>query len=152
MKRSLLGVAAVLCLSVFGSHADADRGDRTDNAETTVAAALRGTWAVESFEVMGMKIDVPMAQRPTLTFDNGKAIMNDGMRREETTYKTNDSKTPKEIDINEPRNQGNQTIKGIYKIEGDTLKIAFSANGPGNARPTTFDAKDAGVMVLKRTK
>jgi uncharacterized protein (TIGR03067 family) len=151
MKRSLRGIAVLLCLALAGSYAAADRGDRTDNAETTVAAALRGTWLLESVEVMGMKIDVPMAQRPTITFDNGKAIMNDGMHREEATYKIDDSKTPKEIDISAPKNQGT-TIKGIYKIEGDALKIAFPANGPGLARPTTFDAKDAGVMVLKRTK
>jgi uncharacterized protein (TIGR03067 family) len=153
MKRKLLGMAALMCMLGWSSAATAwDRGEPTETGETTTAGdGLRGTWSLVGVELMGRKIDLPKMQM-TITFDKGKAVMNDGTRREESTYKIDDSKTPKEIDIHGPKNQGNQTMKAIYKFESDTLKIAFSANGPGLPRPTAFDGKDAGVMVLKRTK
>jgi uncharacterized protein (TIGR03067 family) len=153
MKRSLRGMAVLLCVAMAGSHAVGDGGERTDNAEIIVAGQLRGTWTVESFEIMGMNINpAMMGQQMSITFDNGKVVMKDGMRREESTYKLDDSKTPKAIDITSPPNQGNQMIKGIYKIESNTLKIAFPATGPMNVRPTSFDGKDVGIMILKRTK
>ncbi len=152
MKRSGWGLAILLCLSLVGGHAAGDGGERADNTETKLTAGLSGTWTVESIEFMGMKIPVPNGQQMTLTFNNGKAVMNDGMRREETTYQIDERKTPKAIDLFEPKGQANQAIKGIYKVEGNKLTIAFPTNGPGVARPTGFDAKDAGIMILKRVK
>ena len=103
-----------------------------------------------SVEIMGMKVPVPGGQQMTITFDSGKAIMTDGNRREETTYKLDNSRTPHGIDLSSPKGQPNQVMQGICKIEGDTLKIGFPANGPGNARPTrSFDGKALGVMVFK---
>jgi uncharacterized protein (TIGR03067 family) len=145
-------MAVLLCLSLAGGPAAGDGGEPTYNADTTITGGLSGTWTVESIEFMGMKINPPGAQQMTLTFNNGKAVMNDGMRREETTYKLDDSQRPKAIDLFEPKGQANQAIKGIYKIEGNRLTIAFPVNGPGVARPAAFDAKDCGIMILKRIK
>jgi uncharacterized protein (TIGR03067 family) len=42
--------------------------------------------------------------------------------------------------------------KGIYQIDGDMLKMAFSANKPETERPTVFDPNQAIVTTLKRQK
>lgn len=40
-----------------------------------------------------------------------------------------------------------KTLKGIFKIEGDTLTIAFSSD-PEKDRPTAFESKDGSGVVL----
>jgi uncharacterized protein (TIGR03067 family) len=81
--------------------------------------------------------------------------MKQAMRNETGSYKTNDTKRLKEIDLTTPRN-GNaavtETMKGLYQIDGNTLKIAFAINGPMGDRPTGFDANEVGVVILKRKK
>lgn len=45
-----------------------------------------------------------------------------------------------------------KTLKGIYKIEGDTLTVAFSSD-PDKARPTAFESKEgSGIVVAVHTK
>ena len=58
------------------------------------------------------------------------------------------TKTPKEIDLN----MEGQVGKGIYELEGDTLKIAHGE--VGDARPKEFPKAGSGltVLVLKRAK
>ena len=44
-----------------------------------------------------------------------------------------------------------KTLQGIFKIDGDTLTVAFSE--PGKDRPTAFESKDgSGVVVVVHTK
>jgi uncharacterized protein (TIGR03067 family) len=45
-----------------------------------------------------------------------------------------------------------KTLKGIYKIDGDTLTVAFSSD-PDKDRPTAFESKDgSGVVVAVHTR
>lgn len=45
-----------------------------------------------------------------------------------------------------------KVLKGIYKIDGDTLTIAFSSD-PEKERPTAFESKEgSGVVVAVHTK
>ena len=56
--------------------------------------------------------------------------------------KIDPAKTPKVIDIT--------TYKGIYEIDGDDLRIAYTIGGD---RPTTFDPQpDVVIEVLRRAK
>jgi uncharacterized protein (TIGR03067 family) len=56
------------------------------------------------------------------------------------TYTLDPSKTPKQIDLtpNGGPNRGS-TLKGIYQIEGDTLKLCLA--GPGEGRASEFTSK-----------
>ncbi len=153
MTRNLLGMTALLCLVALQSHATArDKGTPTESGETSLTGGLQGTWAMKSVEIMGMKIELPKGQELAFTFDGDKFIVHENMHREEGTYKLDESKTPKTIDMVTSKPQANQTIKGIYQLEGDTLKIAFDPQGPGGNRPTSFDPKGAAVIIFKRTK
>jgi uncharacterized protein (TIGR03067 family) len=156
MTRKLLAVASLLCLLVFYRPATGrDNGESEKGETTTVGDSLGGSWTIVSIEFMGQKINPPNAGAMTLTFEKGKVTMKDGMRNEAGSYKIDESKKVKEIDLTTPKNgnaQMAETIKGIYVIEGDNLKIAFSIQGPMGTRPSGFDAKDAGVITLKRKR
>jgi uncharacterized protein (TIGR03067 family) len=43
------------------------------------------------------------------------------------------------------------TMRGIYELKGDNLRIIFFG-GPKDKRPKTFDEKDGWLLVLKREK
>jgi uncharacterized protein (TIGR03067 family) len=43
------------------------------------------------------------------------------------------------------------TMRGIYELKGDNLRIIFFG-GPKDKRPKTFDEKDGFLLVLKREK
>jgi uncharacterized protein (TIGR03067 family) len=153
MTRQLPRLTVLASLLALSGLAAADQGERTDNSETTVAGQLRGTWVAVSLEHGGKKEDPPKGRELTFVFDGGKLLINEGNHPEEGSYKTNDSKSLREIDLIPPKKLKNnaETIKGIYRIDGDTLKLAFTHRG---ARPTGFDAKDeeSGVITFKRKK
>jgi uncharacterized protein (TIGR03067 family) len=152
MLHKRLGLAALVCVGAWcGSAAAWDRGERTDNAETTFASQLQGTWILVSVGGNGMKIDVPQGQAAVYIFKGDKFIADQGMRHDEGSYKLNETKMPKELDIIHLQGKDNQTIKFIYQLEGDTLKIAFGGQGgPNGPRPTGFDGKDVAIAIFKR--
>jgi uncharacterized protein (TIGR03067 family) len=152
MTRRLLGITLLCCLLLWRGPAMGDQGERTANYETTVANQLRGTWVAVSLEHGGKQEAPPNGEELTFTFDGGKLIIKESRRTEEGSYTTNDTKNPMEIDLIPSKNVPKEaTIKGIYRIDGDTLKLAFTRGG---ARPTRFDAKDdnSGVITFKRKK
>jgi uncharacterized protein (TIGR03067 family) len=112
---------------------------------------LKGTWSVTAFEVpkgqkepsekelKGMKL--------IATEDKLRAIFGD--EDNPASYKLDPSKKPREIDI---MLDGGKTLKGIYSLDGDTLKICVAEKGD---RPKEFKADaetKAAVMTFKRDK
>jgi len=134
---ALAGCVLVLFTVVSALAADADQ------------QKLQGKWAVESFDYNGAPVEVMKdAVREfkddtyTITPKSGDAI-NGVIKMLDSTKK------PKTIDLE----VNGRTLKGIYEIEGDTLKLCYNLTTP--ERPTELASKpDSGVVLVvhKRAK
>ncbi|HUF62597.1 MAG TPA: TIGR03067 domain-containing protein [Verrucomicrobiales bacterium] len=112
---------------------------------------IQGRWTVISAEDSGHKTPDELIQnlkwvitKDTITYKFGDTIT-------EWTYKLDQTKKPKAIDLTE----GDRTALGIYSLEGDTLMICFP-EGAKDERSTAFESKANSVndvlIVLKREK
>jgi uncharacterized protein (TIGR03067 family) len=109
---------------------------------------IQGSWALVSGERNGKPLPDEVIQQIKLIFAGNKLTTKHKDRATEATFRLDASKTPKEIDLN----MEGQVGKGIYELEGDTLKIAHGE--VGDARPKEFPKAGSGltVLVLKRAK
>jgi uncharacterized protein (TIGR03067 family) len=109
---------------------------------------LQGTWALVSGERNGKALPDEVLQHIKLIFAGDKLTTKHKDRKAEATFKLDSSRTPKEMDLDMEGNVG----KGIYQLDGDSLKIAHGE--VGDARPKDFPKAGSGltVLVLKREK
>ncbi len=119
-------------------------------AETALAddelTKLSGKWTVESFEFNGQPVAEMIAavrefkgDQYTLTPKSGQTFSG--------TLKIDATQTPKQIDLM----LGDRTLRGIYEIDGTSLKLAYALEG--DARPTAFESKaDSGVVLVVHKK
>jgi uncharacterized protein (TIGR03067 family) len=145
MTRKLLAVGALLCLLAVTSPAADDK--KPDKEK------LQGTWVVSSVTFDGNMIDVPKGKEGTFTFKGDKVTIHDPEKNKdvEASFKIEEKK--KEIDLTGPSEKDPkvlETTPAVYSLDGDTLKLGFSKNGPKGDRPKGLDDKDCVVMVFKR--
>jgi uncharacterized protein (TIGR03067 family) len=110
---------------------------------------LQGKWIVESFEYNANPVELLKDavrefkdDKYTLTPKAGDVI-NGAIKMLDS------SKQPKLIDLE----VNGQTLKGIYEVSGDSLKMCYNLNNP--ERPTEFVSKpDSGIVLVvhKRAK
>ena len=118
---------------------------------------LEGKWVIESLTRDG-KDQSPMYKGGTRenTGTRYKMIPPGGssVKTAEGGFTLDPKKTPATIDLVPGKGQyEGKTLPGIYKLEGDTLTIAFAE--PGKDRPTAFESKPGSGIVLvvhKRAK
>src|SRR5262245_38149427 len=139
MKQRLATMAALGMLVLAVGSARADDQEK-----------LQGTWKAEKAVRGGMETGADELSKMSIEFKGNKAIpKRDGNDEKEAEYKLDDSKKPKTIDVSTP--DGKQ-IKGIYEIDGDSLKLCFVEEGD---RPTKFESTEGSkvmYLVLKRQK
>src|SRR5437764_1855170 len=132
--------AAMLAVVLLGRNTMAD--DAKDDLK-----ALQGTWELIYFERDGKEVKL---QNDTKAINTGNKFV---VKRGEQviaagTIKLDPSKKPKasETTYTEGADKG-KTFKGIYQIDGDTIKFC-RAGSPDAERPTEFKSKpDSGQFV-----
>jgi uncharacterized protein (TIGR03067 family) len=102
--------------------------------------AIQGTWIIQSGGDATGGTMVFKRSEITMQFPKNKDAF-------KGTFKLDPTKNPKQIDL---QMKGGELNRGIYVLDGDTLKI-FAVPGPD--RPSTFPKDSSpGLVVLKRKK
>jgi uncharacterized protein (TIGR03067 family) len=126
-------------------------------ADEKKADPFQGTWEVVKLEQGGQDLSEGLKDGPaTLKFVGNKYTFTAGEDVEEGTFKFDaKAKTPTiDLTITEGRAKGKIQL-GIYKLDGDTLKVCLGEEG-GKERPTKFstaaDSADFVMFTLQRKK
>jgi uncharacterized protein (TIGR03067 family) len=126
-------------------------GDK--DAAKKEAPSIVGEWDGEKAVRGGQEKPVPDGGVKVTFTAEGKLIIKEGTKdANESTYKVDAKKTPAEIELTPPKEDG--TRLGIYKIDGDTLTICL-ADKDSTDRPTKFESPDGTnimLITLKRVK
>lgn len=94
---------------------------------------FQGVWRMEALEVEGVDVPANKLAETTLVIANDKMIHNRKGQKQTGMFQINPKAAEKELDITWLDGQlSDQTIKGIYRLDGDTLKIVrgLSADSP----------------------
>ena len=152
------GTAAFL-LPVMGQPPTADKQD----GNTKVAAGqqtetdkekLQGKWQIMSITMEGKvfkredKLDVWKE-----TFLNDLLIQGDRLgqvQADKGKFKLDDTRKPKQITIQDQ--DGKLSFRGIYAIEGDTLKVCINGDGTDVRRPEEFVTKKGSPVLIVTLK
>jgi uncharacterized protein (TIGR03067 family) len=122
------------------------------NAADTDEEMLQGEWIFSSIEVQGKTLPAPVGKGGSIIFaKDGKLVMKDpGKPDRNGTYKIDADKSPKQIDLNVSKDA--EAIQGIYELDDEKLKMAFSSDGPKGSRPSDFKGEKVMIVLWKRQK
>jgi RNA polymerase sigma-70 factor (ECF subfamily) len=107
---------------------------------------LQGTWLQVSEERNGEKLPEEKIRGGKIVFADDKVTWQGEpeTRAREGTFTIDPDKKPKEIDLT----FGDITLKGLYELKGNTLKVVIAERG----RPTEFGSTGGGILVFERKK
>jgi uncharacterized protein (TIGR03067 family) len=150
-----ISLVALFCAVGFAASGGSGilAGDKADPGKEI--RKFQGTWTFESSEAGGKQLPADELKKLILVFEGDKHTVKKGNEVIQAgTQKLDPSQSPKAIDVTltEGVNKG-AVLLGIYEINGDTLKVCFSAGG--KKRPTQFKSAPASetfVNVHKRLK
>jgi uncharacterized protein (TIGR03067 family) len=152
---SLTVFMAVAALTYQAVPASADDPAPSRQAAKDDLKKLQGTWECVSMEREGDEVPPEHLKGSSVVYeDDLVTLYRDGELFRRSIITLDPSKTPKRIntwDLAGP--YADDSVPGIYQIDGDTLKLCFSR--PKVARPVEFTTKkDPGFLyvVYKRKK
>jgi RNA polymerase sigma-70 factor (ECF subfamily) len=122
-----------------------------DADKKTDKEKLQGAWVPVAVVNGGRKIseDEIKDKNFEMVFTGDKVtIPAKDVTKQEVTYKLDPAKKPKHIDWMMP---DNRLAKGIYLLDGDTLKVCVSEQ-EGAERPTEFESKEGSKILLMEFK
>jgi uncharacterized protein (TIGR03067 family) len=146
VRPLVLFLLVVATPGLSGSDKDSGEGD---------LAKLQGQWVVVSLEHRGHVAEPADFEGQSSVYEKNRWTWKVGdkvMRRGIITLDS--TRSPKAIntwDSDGPHED--ETVPGIYQLDGDTLKLCFAM--PGETRPTEFTTKagtGAILVVYKRKK
>ena len=147
-----VGWMAVASVALGGVAPDEPKaGDRA------AVEQLRGSWRPESVTESGRRLtgaDLEAYKGMTLTIQEGKSTLKaaDGTVLSACELEVDARRNPKTFDAKEVEGLGvGRIYKGVWEVEGDTLKWCFSTKD----RPKGFESKEGAdffLLVLRRQK
>jgi uncharacterized protein (TIGR03067 family) len=142
--RTLIVVAVVMAATTAspGGPAPANKKDMDK---------LHGTWLLHSGTKDGEVAPADEVAKVKIAVEGDKITLWEDRRAITANVKLNAVAKPPAIDIG--IRGGKQNIKGIYELDGDTLKLCLAL--PGNDRPKEFVSQAGSgtrLMTLKREK
>jgi uncharacterized protein (TIGR03067 family) len=147
MRRGLLIVLALT--GVLGSGVPV--GLAREGADK-----LAGVWVAASAERNGKPADDLKGHQLTFRGDTFVIRSKDGEVLYQGTFRVDKAQRPAAIDFRHTRGKlEGKTWKGIYALEGDTLKTCDNGPDPAGDRPTDFSARAGSgrvSIVFKRGK
>jgi len=107
--------------------------------------SILGEWMPTTIVLGGTKEEQTAGSLMTFTKE-GKATMKEGKdaKPDEMSYSIDPKQDPPHITLTQT-DMGNLTLRGIYKLEGDSLTICL---GIGNDRPTVFASPPNSMVIL----
>ena len=124
--------------------------DAREDAVKKELDRLQGTWQLVSVETEGKAPpeDVIKTIRVVISGSKHTVHVGDQTPAKDIPFAIDPTKKPKETTDTLP---DGSTIKGIYELDGDTLKSCVAP--PGKDRPTKFEGKGGNTLrVFKRVK
>jgi uncharacterized protein (TIGR03067 family) len=119
-------------------------------------AKLQGTWTAAKAERDGKAADEVVGHRLTFTGNSFQIQSEDGKPLYAGTVRLDPTVKPAAIDFEHKEGSlKGKAWKGIYALDGDTLRICDNAPNLEKDRPATFEAKsESGYVVItfKRAK
>jgi uncharacterized protein (TIGR03067 family) len=136
MRSVYLAAAVVASLSAA----------RADEAADAELKKFQGTWQLVSAESNGKKTPKEQADKVRVVIKGGKhTVYFDGKAvAKEVPFAIDPSKKPKEVTDTLPEDK---TIKGIYELDGDTLRSCVAP--AGKDRPREFSGKEGTGHTLR---
>jgi uncharacterized protein (TIGR03067 family) len=150
MGYRLFKLLTVLAVSLLVAAAPPLREDPAKKEKER----LQGTWKVVSLKLQGMESNDPKDKEGGFVFKGDKYLslpLAKGKKEVWRTYKIDVTKKPKELDLDATAGK----VKGIYELEGDTLKLCLPNPFVSKERPERIESDrkgKSGLMVLKRKK
>lgn len=110
---------------------------------------IQGTWQIIDMQEGGYAVPAELVQMLSCVFHDYTLEMHAGKQVQKNTFTLDPSTTPKSIDMVDDE----RMKRGIYELQGDTLRLCFEKNHPGQ-RPTAFVSQSGSVndlvLMMKR--
>jgi uncharacterized protein (TIGR03067 family) len=109
---------------------------------------LQGTWTMVSLEVNGDAVEGDLVDNARLVVKDDSYTPTLGDQTYTSKFKMDPSKSPKQMDFTYTDGElKGETVKGIYKLEGDTYTLC-RALLPDGDRPTDFKTSADSNRIL----